>query len=216
MCGEVIARSGGISLAAHAPGCASLAPMLSRRSLLGGLSAAAAVSLLGRPGRASVARAVSLSELVHRSEHAVLVTPRTISSQWETVGRRRRIVSYTVLQVDGALDGRSPDSGEMVVRTLGGRVGDIGQVVHGEAVFRHGLASAMFLEKIEAELYSVTAMAQGHYPLHADDRGTVRLHKSPRVAELLQYSEAAVQKLHTRTIVESQQLILQELHPHAR
>lgn len=212
---EVIPQDGHLGLAAPVPSCASLPAMLSRRSLLGGLSAATAATLLGRTASATVARAVSLSELVYRSHHAVLATPVDISSHWEQVGGRRRIVSYTVLQVEAALDGRLPNSGELVVRTLGGRVGTIGQIVAGEAIFRHGQPSASFLEEIDPGIYSVTAMAQGQYPVIADAAGVRRLRKSPRLPRLLRDAGAAVERLEDRTIAETQSLIFKELHPDA-
>src|SRR4051812_9349513 len=105
--------------------------MLSRRSLLvGGLAALA----LGRArtAHATLVLPITLRELVSQSQHAVVGTPGAATSRWETIGGHERIVTYTPLHIEHSLDGTSPGS-ELTVRTLGGRVGDIGQIVAGEA-----------------------------------------------------------------------------------
>src|SRR5690606_13537166 len=84
-------------------------------------------------------------------------------SQWETVGQRRRIVTFTrVLVAEGVLG--NPEL-EVLVQTLGGRVGKIGQIVHGEAVLKLRERSLLFLQDSSEGITRVTAMAQGHYRL---------------------------------------------------
>jgi hypothetical protein len=118
--------------------------MLTRRSalILAGLGALS----LGFPhtARASVARALTLPELVRQTERVVLATPLQAESRWETVGRARRIVTYTRLRVDETLHGSQAES-EVMVRTLGGKVGKIGQIVHGEALLSPHEQSVLFI-----------------------------------------------------------------------
>ena len=70
----------------------------------------------------SLARAVTLEQLVRASKYAVLGTPLEARSRWEAVGRRKRIVTYTQIRVDEALAGPTQDATPWV-RTLGGQVG---------------------------------------------------------------------------------------------
>jgi len=176
-----------------------------------GLSAAAAGTLLAERASAAVVRALSLSELVATSRFAVLGTPTDMSSTWETIGKRRRIVTYASVQVERALDGRSPGSSTVTIRTLGGRVGDIGQIVPGEAVLPKGQRAAFFLGEIASDVYYVTGLAQGHYPLSADAAGEHRLRRSPQIGELLRLGDSAVERLDGRTILEAERLIVTEL-----
>ncbi|HLV22757.1 MAG TPA: hypothetical protein VKZ49_17825 [Polyangiaceae bacterium] len=183
--------------------------MLSRRSFLS-LSSAGAASLLLPFGtaHASVFRAIGLEELVSASDTVLLATPLSSESRWEVVARRRRIVTYTRVRVDEALVA-DPKSTEELVRTLGGRVGDIGQVVHGEAVLGVAERSVLFLGRpTEQGARVVTAMAQGHYPLLADPKGALRLRPSPRLGELLERKgQSAVDLLSGRSLPEATRLI---------
>lgn len=165
-----------------------------------------------RVARATQARALSLGELLQKSRHALLATPVEMACQWETVGGHRRIVTYSTIQVHRALDGRSPSDGDLAVRTLGGRVGDIGQIVHGEAILRVGKASALFLQDIAPSVYSVTALAQGHFPLSPDRDGQNRLVRGAKLGELVGVEGSAVRLLHGRLIPEAERLIGEELH----
>jgi hypothetical protein len=195
--------------------CASLAPMLNRRSLLLGLAAATAGAFVPRPAGATVARALSLQDLLRASRQRVLVTPVDQSALWERLGGRRRIVTYTVLRVDDDVDGRSAVGGELAVRTLGGQVGDIGQVVHGEAAFVPGERSTVFLEELGRGVYAVTGMAQGQYPTWPDEDGAERLHMSPHVGPLVRPGDAAVLRLHGQKLGDVRRMILRELGRHA-
>lgn len=131
---------------------------------------------------ASVSLLLSLDELVAASRMVVVGTPIARESKWEEIGGGKRIVTYTRVQVDRAVDGQAP--GEVVVRTLGGTVGKIGQYVSGEAALSTGTPALLFLSGDGAALH-VTAMAQGHYPVVRDDQGVARLRKSPDAGALL-------------------------------
>ncbi|HEX3597259.1 MAG TPA: hypothetical protein VHU80_19255 [Polyangiaceae bacterium] len=187
--------------------------MLSRRSLLvGGLTALAFGR--ARDANATLVLPVTLTELVSESQHAVVATPGAATSRWETIGGRERIVTYTPLHIEYTLDGTSPAS-EVMVRTLGGRVGDIGQLVPGEAALRQGASSALFLEPVATAVFGVTAMAQGHYPILADEKGARRLK-----ANTLSFSklspDAALVRLDGQTVVDVEKLVSQEVASGAR
>jgi hypothetical protein len=158
-----------------------------------------------------MARPLSLTELVYQSRHALVGTPVAFEARWETVGRHQRIVTYTRLRVEHPVDGRPPAASEVMLRTLGGQVGDIGQIVPGEAALRRGATATLFLEELSAELFAVTGMAQGHYPLQADARGIRRLRADLQAADQAVFAEAAVHRLAGRTVSEVEALVAQEM-----
>jgi hypothetical protein len=183
--------------------------LVQRRSvfkLLGvGLLAAAAGP---RPAYASRSVAVSLAELVRRSRRIAVATSMGGEGRWESVGERRRIVTYHRVRIDELFDGDSVD-GEVVVRTLGGRVGEIGQVVYGEAVLLRGQPSVLFLHNLRADVHAVTARAQGHFPLLADEAGVRHLRASPHRARLIDTRDSAAARLVGRSVADAKRLILE-------
>lgn len=185
---------------------------LDRRQWLAGLSAAAGM-LLTRPGMAGAAVPITLQTLLRQSEHVLVGTPQAAESMWEVVGDTRRIVTYTRVGVDETLDERPPKDGDMFVRTLGGAVGDIGQIVHGEAELEHGAPSVLFLRGRPDGTFRITAMAQGHYPLGLDAEGSFRLELSPRLPDFItQDHQAAVGQLRGKTLQYAHDLIRKLRH----
>ena len=131
---------------------------------------------------AAVSVLMSLEELVAASSFVVVATALDRESRWETIGGGRRIVTYTRLKVDRGVSGAAPK--EIVVRTLGGSVGKIGQQVSGEAALSLGKPALLFLAKVDDALV-VTGLAQGHYPVVTDGKGVTRLASSPDAGTLL-------------------------------
>lgn len=187
--------------------------MIDRRRALAMLAAALLAMLLPHGAGASLARAVTLPQLVARSEQIVVGTPLEAHGRWETIGGHRRIVTYTRVHVDAAIDGGGQS--EILIRTLGGHVGDIGQVVSGEAVLSIGQTALLFVGRSADGVPAIAAMAQGHFPLGRDAHGTLRLRPSPRLAELVGAQHSAVRRLVGRSIPEAEQLIA-GARPHAR
>jgi len=146
----------------------------------------------------------------------VVATALEGTSTWEAIGGRRRIVTHTTVRVEACLDGRSPATSELVVRTLGGIVGDLGQVVAGEAKLTRGKPAALFVEDLSRDVFAVTGMAQGHFPLLADLRGVTRLRPGVALAELVGGPNAAVRRLDGLTVTEAEELISKELADAAR
>jgi hypothetical protein len=147
------------------------------------------VSVGPRPAEAAVSVVVSLNELVSGSSHVVVAKAAERKSTWEDTPSGRRIVTYTRMDVERSVVG---DAGTSVwVRTLGGAVGSTGQWVSGEAVIAPGSRSLLFLSKT-GETFSVTSMAQGHYPIVTEgavtriaaspDAGTLLLRRGPNIA----------------------------------
>jgi hypothetical protein len=146
---------------------------------------------------ATMARAISLPELVGLSQFALVGTATDASSRWESVGKTRRIVTYVRVEVTQPIDGRPPPDTSLMLRTL----------VHGEARFELGASSVLFLAPDDDGVLGITAMAQGHYPLAADPGDAVRLRVSPNIPSLTRMEGSAVQRLVRRTVVEAEDLV---------
>jgi hypothetical protein len=178
----------------------------------------AGVAGVGRAA-ASVARALTLTELVHQSRHTLIGMPLELFGRWETVGRRSRIVTYTLVRADQSLDGQPPPTKEIMIRTLGGRVGDIGQTVPGEALLSLRRPATIFVEDLSRDVFAVTAMAQGHYPVLADRQGVKRLRAEAAHLEFLGGANAmdsAIHLLDGRTVTEVEGLVREEIKRGAR
>jgi hypothetical protein len=144
------------------------------------LSAGAAGLMLLSPalGAASVARALSLRELCRMSERVVIGTAVHAQSSWVVSHGRRRIVTDVIVRVDSMLAGPDADR-ELIFRTLGGRIGDDGEIVHGEAMLLIGKTAVLFATAADGGVRRVAGMSQGHYPLRVVNGERV-LAPSPR------------------------------------
>jgi hypothetical protein len=153
------------------------------------LGLAVAILLVGRDLRASVSLAVAWDVLVRESTAAAVVTPVESRAVWED----GRIVTYTRVRVDRAVAGDLAGSDGPWVRTLGGVVGTIGQVVDGEAVFVPEHASLVFVRSGAAGTFDVTARGQGQFPVVSDPEsaGSTRVVRSRTVGLLLPRPEKA-------------------------
>jgi hypothetical protein len=116
---------------------------------------------------ASVSIAVTWEGLVRESTAAAVVTPQSGLSVWEG----GRIYTYTQVHVEQAVAGEAP-SGDAWVRTMGGVVGKVGQLVDGEAVLAPGQRSLLFLKSGPVGAFDVTARGQGQFVVKTDDRST--------------------------------------------
>lgn len=134
---------------------------------------------------AALSVAYTLDELVEVTPEVVVAEALERQSVWEKIGDSKRIVTYTKLKRTEAVYGAAPKT--LWVRTLGGAVGKIGQHVAGEARFRLGKESVVFLTKDKGGTYVVAGAAQGHYPVVADkdDSSIRRLALSPNRGEII-------------------------------
>jgi hypothetical protein len=130
-----------------------------------------AALLFGLPTAATTMLRIELSELAQTADTVVHGTVRRMESRWS--GDRTRIVTDVEIQVSETLKGQAGST--VVVIQPGGRVGDIGQVVHGLASFTEGEEVVVFLERRGASAFRVTGMAQGKYQVRrsADERSVL-------------------------------------------
>ena len=130
---------------------------------------------------ASVSIAVVFDALVRESSAVAVVTPVEQRSVWED----GRIYTYTRVRADQAVAGDIATGGEAWIRTLGGVVGHIGQLVDGEPVLTMGRPSLLFMRPGSAGTMDVTARAQGQFAVTLDETKAQRLMRSSSVGVLL-------------------------------
>ncbi len=151
-----------------------------RHALLAVVIAVVALAYDARDARASVSVAVTYEGLLRDSNSVVVATAVEQRSVWEG----ERIYTYSRLHVDTSVAGELKPSEETWVRTLGGAVGKIGQIVDGEAVFTVGRPSLVFLHRDRSGTYVVTARAQGQFGLYVDEQSAVHVRKSNAMGAL--------------------------------
>lgn len=157
---------------------------------------------------ASVANAVPLERLLGVSEQVVVATVTSAHSHYEKVGGSSYIVTDTTLQVDHVIDGPSGLAGQpIVVRTLGGTVGDLAQVILGEAVLAKGSTDLLFLRRGKDGSLHVSAMAQGEYVVVSESGGELRLKPSPGLDVMVNPETSAVAVLAGRTLGQAEAIV---------
>ena len=144
-------------------------------------------AMIATDAQASVSIAVAFDALVRESSAVALVTPLEQRSVWED----GRIYTYTRVRADQGVAGELATGSEAWIRTLGGVVGHIGQLVDGEPVLTTGRPSLLFLRAGTAGTMEVTARAQGQFAVTLDETKTQRLARSSAVGVLLPPKTAA-------------------------
>ncbi|HET9953438.1 MAG TPA: hypothetical protein VFQ61_02980 [Polyangiaceae bacterium] len=187
---------------------------LTRRGALGMLAAGVGGLFQARLAHATLLRGMTVPTLARSSRHIVAVTPLAAEAHWEVLGGRRRIVTDTRVRIDDVLAQEDPADSEMMVRTLGGTIGDLGAIVFGEAELTPQQPCVLFLMQKGDGPPRVTGLAQGHYPLRLDPKRSdakVRLFGSPRLPELLGDEELAVKRLVGLQLGQARQLVREAL-----
>lgn len=123
-----------------------------------------AVATVTSGADASVSVTVLFDSLVAESTSVDVVTPAESHAVWED----GRIYTYTRVHVETAVAGSLPGGSDVWVQTMGGEIGDVGQLVEGEAVLVPGKSSLLFLKAAQSGTFVVTARGQGQFPVRLD------------------------------------------------
>ncbi len=128
---------------------------------------------------------VLLEELVERASAVAVITPAEHRAIWEG----DEIVTYTHVHVDRVVAGQV--ARDAWVRTLGGSVGDIAQIVEGEATFVAGRPLLAFLRprldpasRTPTGALEVVERGQGAFPIVTSD-GRAHLALGPDLGALV-------------------------------
>ena len=134
------------------------------RALTAALLAAFAVGFAPTAARATVVRPLTVAALTEQADAVVRARVGEQWSDWAEGGRR--IFTWTQLEV---LEAWTGDVGEaVVVRTMGGVVGDIGMRVSGTPRFATGAEVVVFL-RAGADVFEVVGMSQGKFDVRGGD-----------------------------------------------
>lgn len=119
------------------------------------------------PSWASTLRGLTLGELTRSAERIALARAVQSESQWALVDGSQRIVTLTrFVQTTDFKRAREPSQAiedEFLALTLGGRVGDLGQKVSGEASVPVDREALLFLSAESSGHRRILGMAQGAY-----------------------------------------------------
>lgn len=155
---------------------------------------------MASPADASVSVALSMEDVARGSSVVVRATPIDQSSAWEN----GRIVTDTRLHVDRVVAGEAPSSSEIHVRTLGGNVGNVGQIVEGEAQLNiKKTTSLVFLlpQGQDRSHFVVNGRAQGQLLLAKDaktDKEVVHVVKAGLLVNAKRMVQAPIASLEGR------------------
>jgi hypothetical protein len=192
------------AFATRGPETAPVTTAIGRRQLLATLGLGV-TSLWSKGAGATLVRGLTLEALSKASDRIIVGTALDASSHWETTAKRRRIVTDTRVRVDSPISGSAADAA-VLVRTEGGRVGSIGELVFGEAELVLRMPCVLFLVAAPT-VHHVVGMAQGHFPVRAAAQNSHYLAASPRLPEMLYPERSAARRLIGRELAQAKALI---------
>ncbi len=175
-------------------------PMKRSRMFMRGLILAALA--WSSAASSSTFKPLPLSRLVRRSAHVLVGTPVSYSTHWATLGNTSRLVTDVTLEVSWTLRGEDVTGKDIIVRTLGGTVNGLAQIVYGEARLSMGQSSLLFLVPERDGVLHVLGMAQGQYPAEPDDKGDWHVVKSPGLEGVLRPELSAVAALSGKRLLD--------------
>jgi len=183
--------------------------VIDRRALFRGTAAGAASLLAARLSHATLVRGLTLPRLVAGSRHVVLLRPLESYSHYVVLGGRRSIVTDTRVRIEDVVAKQEPEGTELIVRTLGGRIDRVGEIVHGQAELELEALSLAFLKRGSDEAHWVVGMAQGHYPIEGASLEQARLSASRSLPEIRDWHGSAVRLLAGKTLAWAREAVKQ-------
>lgn len=136
---------------------------LRARSSLPWILAALVLALPAAVAHATSVEAMDLRALVREADHVVVGTVVSTQASYDHLDR---IVTDATIRVDERMHGASPEGTTIVVRRLGGVIGDVGLRIEGEPTFVPGERMVLFARTIPSErLLRPIGMSQGVLPI---------------------------------------------------
>ncbi len=167
----------------------------------------AGILALSVPSSATVVRAIELGQLIGTSERVIVATAVAAESHWQVIGDSRVLVTDTRVQVSDSFHGPTTPGSELTIRTLGGELDKIAQLVHGEARLALGTSCFLFLDEGSDGILRINQLAQGEYPLVADAKGQLLLVPSPGLDMVVNVERSAVRQLAGKRVSEAANLV---------
>jgi hypothetical protein len=179
---------------------------IQRRTFVGATVSLAALLLSPGRAQATLMRGLPLRDLVARSQHVVLLTALESRCIYAEIGGQHAIITEPRARVEEVIAKLSPSASEIVVRTLGGQLDGVGELVHGQAEFSRNAPCVGFLCAGSDSSLWVTGMAQGHYPVDGA-AGEPRLAASPHLPSIRDWEHCAVRTLVGRNLADARELV---------
>ena len=123
------------------------------------------LTLAQAPGLATTVAPPEFEELVNESDFVVRAVVKSVRSEFSRPGSKS-IVTYVELEVKEVITGNPPSP--LVLRMLGGRVGDKRMVVSGAPEFVPGDEDILFIRGNGKVFNPLTALMHGRYPIARD------------------------------------------------
>ena len=168
--------------------------------------------LLAARAQATLMRGLPLRALCNQSRHIVRARALAARCSSSPIGGRAMIVTETRLRVEEALSKLAPSGSEITVRTLGGVLDGVGELVQGQAELSLDRSCLLFLTQAADGALWVTGMAQGHYPLTAGGPEPT-LAASPHLPALRDFAHSAVRGLVGQSLSQARAVIARESAP---
>jgi hypothetical protein len=122
------------------------------------------VAILAAPAFATTVTKLNLEQLVQRADLIVQGQVESVYSQWNE--QLRLVFTYVSIRVDEPLKGGSRQS--VLIRQIGGTVGDIQMSIAGVPQFKPGETAIVFLKHQGVSTFQVVRMNQGLYEVIND------------------------------------------------
>lgn len=150
------------------------------------------LGLFGIPnvGRASSLVAMDLTALSQKADRILVGTVEKSEAHFLSPNSKYIVTDVTVRSERNLLG--VPEGTTMVVRHLGGVVGELGQRVFGEASYRVGEQVLLFAAQRQGSFYTL-GMAQGALHVYRDSSGIARVDTQLAGAELVNANAPALQ-----------------------
>jgi hypothetical protein len=158
--------------------------------------------------QATLLRGLSLRDITLRSQHVLVLTPLDARTSFARIGGQRMVVTETRARVEEVIRNETRES-EIFVRTLGGIVDGVGQLVHGQAELHVERPAVAFLTRARDSSLWITGMAQGHYPLSQPGNSQRFLTASPNLPTLVDFERSSVRALTGRELGVARRLIIE-------
>lgn len=152
--------------------------------------------LLASAAHATTLLALDVPALTRSSSVVARATVRSMEARWTKDGGR--IMTDVVLEVSEPWKG-SPGK-TITLMQPGGVVGDIGQLVHGNARFTVGEDVVVFLEP-RGERFLLTGMFQGKFKVESTSDGKAHYARQDTEGEALLIDPASRQPVHPDAVV---------------
>lgn len=138
---------------------------LAARSIAATAVALAIVGLCTVPGSASVTEALDLLQLVRESDAVVVGRAVHSEAHWDS---RRRIVTDVTVEVERTMKGDAAEGEQLVLRQLGGSIGELGMRVAGEPQLGVGDRAVLFGRRMRGTHLRPVGMSQGVLPVRVE------------------------------------------------